>query len=63
MPEQYQNYYAKIKRAADVLTKDAEPEVGPTPKEVIWTKNKATLYRYTSEQPKNIRFLFLWFMH
>jgi len=53
MPEQYQNYYAKIKRAAEVLTKDAEPEVGPTPKEVIWTKNKATLFRYTSNQPKS----------
>lgn len=52
MPDEFQNYYARLKRATEVLTTDSEPEVGPTPKEVIWTKNKATLYRYTSDQPK-----------
>ena len=30
---------------------DAEPEVAPTPKEVVWTKNKAKLYRYISDTP------------
>jgi len=35
-----------------VLTTDAEPEVAPTPKEVVWTRNKTKLYRYISDQPK-----------
>lgn len=35
-----------------MLTTDPEPEVAPTPKEVIWTRNKTKLYRYISEQPK-----------
>ncbi|MDR7077600.1 polyhydroxyalkanoate synthase [Neobacillus niacini] len=35
-----------------MLTTDPEPEVAPTPKEVIWTRNKTKLYRYISDQPK-----------
>jgi polyhydroxyalkanoate synthase subunit PhaC len=35
-----------------VLSTEAQPEVAPTPKEVIWTKNKAKLYRYISNAPK-----------
>jgi polyhydroxyalkanoate synthase subunit PhaC len=35
-----------------VLTSDAEPEVAPTPKQVVWTRNKTKLYRYISDQPK-----------
>lgn len=46
MPEDYQKEHKRFKRAMDVLTKDPEPLVGQTPKEVIWTKNKAKLYRY-----------------
>lgn len=36
----------QIKKLAQVISSDAEPEVGQTPKEVIWTKNKSKLYRY-----------------
>lgn len=36
----------KVKRLAEVFVKEPEPQVGQTPKEVIWTKNKAKLYRY-----------------
>ncbi|MFJ5770952.1 class III poly(R)-hydroxyalkanoic acid synthase subunit PhaC [Psychrobacillus sp. NPDC093180] len=36
----------QIKRLTEVISSDAEPEVGQTPKEVIWTKNKSKLYRY-----------------
>ena len=39
-------------RLQSALTSDAQPEVGPTPKEVIWSKNKTKLYRYISDQPK-----------
>jgi len=52
IPGEYQQMYRRVKRATQVLTSDTEPEVGPTPKEVIWTRNKAKLYRYISEQPK-----------
>lgn len=46
MPEELQNSYYRFKRVSEVLTKDPEPQVGLTPKEVIWTKNKTKLYRY-----------------
>lgn len=36
----------KVKRLTEVFVKEPEPQVGQTPKEVIWTKNKAKLYRY-----------------
>ena len=52
LPEEYQHFYNRVETATKVLTSDAEPEVGPTPKEVIWTKNKTKLYRYISDQPK-----------
>ncbi len=42
----------KVKRFAEVLTTDAHPRVGQTPKELIWTKNKAKLYRYQPNKPK-----------
>lgn len=38
-----------------MLTSEAEPEVGPTPKEVIWTKNKTKLYHFISDQPKKYK--------
>lgn len=36
----------RIKRFTEILTSEAEPQTGQTPKETIWTKNKAKLYRY-----------------
>ncbi|MEH7072771.1 class III poly(R)-hydroxyalkanoic acid synthase subunit PhaC [Neobacillus drentensis] len=50
--QEYQQLFNRVTRASQVLTTDAEPEVGPTPKEVIWTRNKTKLYRYISDQPK-----------
>ncbi|MFC7392171.1 class III poly(R)-hydroxyalkanoic acid synthase subunit PhaC [Scopulibacillus cellulosilyticus] len=52
IPSEFKDTYSRIKRATEVMTTDPEPEVGLTPKEVIWTKNKAKLYRYVSDQPK-----------
>lgn len=52
LPEDYQKDYKRFKRAIDVLTKEPEPKVGQTPKELIWTKNKAKLYRY---QPAKVK--------
>lgn len=51
MPEEYQKVYKNVIKASKVLTSEAEPEVGPTPKEVVWTRNKTKLYRYKSDQP------------
>jgi polyhydroxyalkanoate synthase subunit PhaC len=52
LPENYQKEYKRFKRVFDVLTKEPEPKVGQTPKEVIWTKNKAKLYRYQPAKEK-----------
>ena len=51
IPEDVQKMYNRVKRATDVMTVESEPEVAPTPKEVIWTKNKTKLYRYISDEP------------
>lgn len=55
MPEETKHSYHRFKRTMEILTTDPEPEVGLTPKEVIWTKNKTTLYRYISEKPKKYK--------
>lgn len=52
LPEESQNIFHRYNRTMDVLVKEPQPEVGFTPKEAIWTKNKATLYRYISDKPK-----------
>ncbi|MCM3655322.1 hypothetical protein [Metabacillus litoralis] len=31
IPEEYQKMYNRVKRVTDVLIKEAEPEVAPTP--------------------------------
>lgn len=54
-PSEFQESYNRLARATEVLTTDPQPEVGLTPKEVIWTKNKAKLYRYVSDQPKKFK--------
>jgi polyhydroxyalkanoate synthase len=51
-PQNYQQMFNRVMRATQVLTTDADPEVAPTPKEVVWTRNKAKLYRYISDHPK-----------
>src|SRR6059058_2293152 len=52
MPEPVQKNYNRFKKVTDVLTRQPEPQVGQSPKEVIWTKNKAKLYRYVSPVEK-----------
>ncbi|QOY38681.1 class III poly(R)-hydroxyalkanoic acid synthase subunit PhaC [Anaerobacillus isosaccharinicus] len=51
LPEETKRSYQRFKRTMEVLTTEPEPEVGLTPKEVIWTKNKTKLYRYVSDKP------------
>jgi hypothetical protein len=38
--------YEKYLQGLRILTEGAKAETGQTPKEVIWTKNKARLYHY-----------------
>ncbi|MBM4762773.1 class III poly(R)-hydroxyalkanoic acid synthase subunit PhaC [Bacillus sp. B15-48] len=52
LPENMQKEFKRFKRVYEVLAKEPEPKVGQTPKEVIWTKNKAKLYRY---QPAKVK--------
>lgn len=46
LPDEYKSKYNRLKRFTEVVSTEAEPLVGQTPKEVIWTKNKSKLYRY-----------------
>lgn len=62
MPEAIQNNYNRFKKVSDVLTRFPEPKVGLTPKEIIWTKNKAKLYRYqpTIEKKNKVPLLIIY---
>ncbi|MGM9924486.1 MAG: class III poly(R)-hydroxyalkanoic acid synthase subunit PhaC [Bacillus sp. (in: firmicutes)] len=52
MPEEFQKEYNRVKRVSQVLSKEPEPKVGQTPKQVIWTKNKTKLYHYQPAKTK-----------
>jgi polyhydroxyalkanoate synthase subunit PhaC len=51
--ESFQDLENKLRTLAKTLTSKAA--IGQTPKEVVWTLNKAKLYRYTPVQPKERR--------
>lgn len=55
MPQDLKRSFQRLKRATEILTTEPEPQVGLTPKEVIWTKNKAKLYRYAPSVKKTKR--------
>jgi polyhydroxyalkanoate synthase len=40
--------------ASRVIWKEGDPQVGQTPKSVIWTKNKTKLYRYYSKKQNQL---------
>jgi polyhydroxyalkanoate synthase len=42
----------KYKAAMEIILEGAKAETGQTPKEIIWTKNKARLYHYEPTAPK-----------
>lgn len=54
-PKGISTNYKRMKRTLNVLLNEPEPEVGLTPKEVIWTKNKTKLYRYISSTPRKYK--------
>jgi polyhydroxyalkanoate synthase len=47
-----ENAYQKFLQGTRILTEGAKAETGQTPKEVIWTKNKARLYHYEPSRQK-----------
>lgn len=55
IPTEIKDSYSRIKRASEIMTVEAEPEVGLTPKEIIWKKNKTKLYRYITDEPKQYK--------
>src|ERR687889_161914 len=45
-PPEVQTFFDKYRAGMSVMLEGAQADTGRTPKEVVWTKNKAKLYRY-----------------
>jgi polyhydroxyalkanoate synthase len=54
-PEGIQQGYSRYAEGVKVIIDSLEVPVGLTPKEAIWTLNKATLYRYVPTKPPEER--------
>ncbi|MBE3557829.1 MAG: hypothetical protein IMW89_01200, partial [Ktedonobacteraceae bacterium] len=46
------NILEKYRTGMKILLEGAQAETGQTPREVVWTKNKAKLYRYEPAREK-----------
>ena len=46
VPKEVESFFDKYQRGLRIVTEGAQAETGQTPKETIWTKNKAKLYHY-----------------
>src|SRR5919202_2549870 len=52
IPKDVENFFEKYSSGMSVLLEGAQANTGQTPKEVVWTKNKARLYRYEPSAEK-----------
>src|SRR5919202_1510881 len=52
IPSDSENFFDKYSAGMRVVVEGAQADTGQTPKEVVWTKNKAKLYRYEPSAPK-----------
>src|SRR5919202_6166950 len=52
IPKDVENFFEKYSSGMSVLLEGAQANTGQTPKEVVWTKNKAKLYRYEPYREK-----------
>ena len=52
VPSSLEDLFDKYAEGIKIITQGAEADTGQTPKEVIWTKNKARLYHYQTETEK-----------
>jgi polyhydroxyalkanoate synthase len=50
LQENYDRMLDSSRKWAELLTFDPDPQTGMTPKDVVWRKNKARLYRYVNNQ-------------
>ncbi len=52
VPSSLEDFFDKYAEGMKIITQGAKADTGQTPKEVIWTKNKAKLYHYQTETEK-----------
>ncbi|WP_370297694.1 class III poly(R)-hydroxyalkanoic acid synthase subunit PhaC [Ammoniphilus sp. YIM 78166] len=50
--KEWEDQWKSLTRIGELTFKEGKPAVGLTPKEVVWKKNKAKLYRYAPHLPK-----------
>jgi len=48
LQETYDHLLTATRKWAEILAYDPYPQTGVTPKEIVWSKNKTKLYRYSS---------------
>ena len=51
-PAGFEEFFNKYQQGMSIVLEGAQAETGKTPKETIWTKNKASLYRYQTTAEK-----------
>src|SRR5499426_1383988 len=59
MQEEIRRNFLRMKHFAEMVTTPKEPEVGPTPREEIYRKNKSRLWRYASKRTVKTPLLFV----
>ena len=52
VPADVENFFDKYSRGMKIVVEGAQADTGQTPKEIIWTKNKAKLYHYAPAAEK-----------
>src|SRR5215216_3057477 len=46
IPADVENFFDKYSRGMRIVVEGAQADTGQTPKETVWTKNKAKVYHY-----------------
>lgn len=49
VPSEVEDFFDKYSRGMQIVLEGAQAETGQTPKEIVWSKNKAKLYHYKGE--------------
>src|SRR5215203_2925016 len=52
IPADVENFFYKYSRVMKIVVEGAQADTGQTPKETVWTKNKAKLYHYAPNAQK-----------
>ena len=52
IPADVENFFDKYSRGMRIVVEGAQADTGQTPKETVWTKNKARLYHYAPNAEK-----------